>query len=115
MAKLKRQSGISLTEILVVIGIMALLIGTFTIVNSMVVSVHERRREIGLKKALGAANSNILAETIAEASFIGAMGGGLGVLAGIVVTFYANQALFDVMGLRLFLVTPRLALGAIVR
>jgi putative ABC transport system permease protein len=95
-------------------GIMALLIGTFTVVNSMIVSVHERRREIGLKKALGAANSDILAETIAEASFIGAMGGVLGVLVGLVVTSYASQALFDLMGLRLFLVTPRLAMGAIV-
>jgi putative ABC transport system permease protein len=95
-------------------GVMALLIGSFTIVNSMVVSVHERRREIGLKKALGAANTNILAETIAEASFIGAMGGGLGVLAGLAVTSYASQALFDLVGLRLFLITPRLAVGAVV-
>jgi putative ABC transport system permease protein len=93
---------------------MALLISTFTIVNSMVVSVHERRREIGLKKALGATNSNILAETVAEASFISALGGGLGVLVGLVVTTYANQALFDVLGLRLFLITPRLALGAVI-
>ena len=95
-------------------GIMALLIGTFTVVNSMIVSVHERRREIGLKKALGAANTNILAETIAEASFIGGMGGGLGVLVGLVVTSYASQALFDAVGIRLFLITPRLAVGAVV-
>jgi putative ABC transport system permease protein len=93
---------------------MALLIGSFTVVNSMIVSVHERRREIGLKKALGAANTHILAETVAEAAFIGGVGGLVGVLAGYGVTAYANQALFPTLGLRLFLITPRLAVGAIV-
>lgn len=109
-----RQTMVIFSLIVGASGIMALLIGTFTVVNSMIVSVHERRREIGLKKALGAANTNILAETIAEASFIGAMGGVLGVLVGLVVTSYASQALFDLMGLRLFLITPRLAIGAVV-
>jgi putative ABC transport system permease protein len=95
-------------------GIMALLIGAFTVVNSMIVSVHERRREIGLKKALGAADTHILAETVAEAAFIGGVGGLVGVLVGLGVTAYANHALFDLMGLRLFLITPRLAIGAVV-
>jgi putative ABC transport system permease protein len=95
-------------------GVMALLIGAFTIANSMIVSVHERRREIGLKKALGAANTHVLAETVAEAAFIGGMGGLVGVLVGFGVTAYANQALFPTLGLRLFLITPRLAIGAIV-
>lgn len=95
-------------------GILALLIGSFTIVNSMLISVHERRREIGLKKALGAANSHVLAETIAEAAFIGGMGGLMGVLAGLGVTSYANHALSEALGMRLFLITPRLSIGAIV-
>ncbi len=95
-------------------GVMALLIGSFTVVNSMIISVHERRREIGLKKALGAANTHVLAETVAEAAFIGGMGGLVGVLAGFGVTAYVNQALFPTLGLRLFLITPRLAVGAIV-
>jgi putative ABC transport system permease protein len=95
-------------------GAMALLIGSFTVVNSMIVSVHERRREIGLKKALGAANTHVLAETVAEAAFIGGVGGLVGVLVGYGVTAYANQALFPTLGLRLFLITPRLGVGAIV-
>ena len=95
-------------------GVLALLIGTFTIVNTMVVSVHERRREIGLKKAIGAANAHVLAEILAEAAFIGGMGGLLGVLAGLGVAFLVNHALFDQLGMKLFLVTPRLAVGAVV-
>ncbi len=95
-------------------GAMALLIGTFTIVNTMVVSVHERRREIGLKKALGAADSHVLAEVVAEAAFIGGLGGALGVLAGSGLAFAANQLMLNQAGMPLFLITPRLAVGAIV-
>lgn len=95
-------------------GIMALLIGSFTVINSMIVSVHERRREIGLKKALGAADTHVLAEIVAEAGFIGGLGGIVGVLAGLAVSAVANRALFDTLGIRLFLITPRLGIGAIV-
>lgn len=109
-----RQQVLIFSLILGASGIMALLIGTFTIVNTMVVAVHEQRREIGLKKALGAADSHILAEVVAQAAFIGGVGGLVGVLAGIGVSYLANRMLFDYVGMNLFLVTPRLAVGAIV-
>ena len=95
-------------------GVMALLIGSFTIVNTMIVSVHERRREIGLKKALGAADTHVLAEVVAEAAFIAGVGGLLGVLAGAGVAFIANQALSDQLGMRFALLTPRLIVSALV-
>ena len=113
-AREARQSVLSFSLIVGASGVMALLIGSFTIVNTMVVSVHERRREIGLKKALGAADTHVLAETIAEAALIGGLGGLLGVLAGAGVAFVANWALFDRLGMRLFLLTPRLTVGAVV-
>jgi len=94
-------------------GVLALLIGTFTIVNTMVVSVHERRREIGLKKAIGAADVHVLTEVLAEAAFIGGMGGLLGVLSGAGVAFIVNNTLFDQLGLELFLITPRLVVAAV--
>jgi|GEM_PF-702999 len=109
-----RQRVLIFSLILGASGIMALLIGTFTIVNTMVVAVHEQRREIGLKKALGAADSHILAEVVAQAAFIGGAGGLIGVLAGIGVTSLANRMLLKQLGMYLFLVTPRLAVGAIV-
>ncbi|MBN1877145.1 MAG: ABC transporter permease [Anaerolineae bacterium] len=95
-------------------GVMSLLIGTFTIVNTMVVSVQERRREIGLKKALGAADGHILAEVIIEAILIAGIGGVSGVGAGALAGNIANRVLFDSLGMQLYLLTPRLGVGAIV-
>lgn len=95
-------------------GVMALLIGTFTIVNTMAVSIHERHREIGLKKALGAADAHVLAEVLSEAAFIGGLGGALGVLASACAGLAGNRLFADELGIRLFLLTPRLAVGAIV-
>ncbi|MBN1487132.1 MAG: ABC transporter permease [Anaerolineae bacterium] len=94
-------------------GIISLLIGTFTIVNTMVVSVQERRREIGLKKALGAEDKHILTETIIEAILIAGTGGTIGVLLGTGVGAIANKALNVQLGMPLFLPTLRLTVGAV--
>jgi putative ABC transport system permease protein len=94
-------------------GILSLLIGTFTIVNSMVVSVQERRREIGLKKALGAEDGHILGEVVAEAILIAGLGGVLGVLGSAMAGAIANPLLMGKLGSRLFLLTPRLSLGTV--
>ncbi len=48
-------------------------------INTMVVSVQERRREIGLKKALGAEDGHILTEVVIEAALIAISGGIVGV------------------------------------
>lgn len=94
-------------------GIISLLIGTFTIVNSMIVSVQERRQEIGLKKALGAEDRHILTEVVAEAVLIAGLGGLVGMLLGAGVGWLANRVLVQQLGTRLFLLTPRLALGVV--
>lgn len=94
-------------------GIISLLIGTFTIVNTMVVSVQERRAEIGLKKALGAADSHILSEVITEAILIALLGGVLGVAGGALVGSVGNALIKQQIGSPLFLLTPRLGIGVI--
>lgn len=93
-------------------GVMALLIGSFTIINTMTVTVHERRGEIGLKKALGAADAHILAEYVAESAVVATLGGLLGVLAGGVLGLIGNQIARGPLGVTAFALTPRLAAGA---
>jgi putative ABC transport system permease protein len=65
------------------IASIALLVAAIGIANTMVMSVLERTREIGLMKALGAQNRDVLGVFLTEASTIGLLGGIVGVIIGI--------------------------------
>ena len=71
------------TGIIAAIAGISLLVGGIGIMNIMLVSVTERTREIGIRKALGATYNNILLQFLIEAMVIGVVGGTLGVILGI--------------------------------
>jgi putative ABC transport system permease protein len=64
------------------ISIMALIAAIVVVTNTSLVSVTQRTHEIGIRRALGAPRSAIVAETVAESAIVGLLGGALGLLVG---------------------------------
>lgn len=76
----------SLTYFLAAIAAISLLVGGIGIMNIMLIAVVERTREVGLRKALGAKNKNILNQFLAEAVVVTLSGGVVGVIFGVLVS-----------------------------
>jgi putative ABC transport system permease protein len=74
------------TSLLLGLGAVALLVGGVGIANVMVISVLERRSEIGLRRALGATRRHIRTQFLTESLLLSAMGGAAGALLGAIVT-----------------------------
>ena len=68
------------------LGVVALLVGAVGVANIMIISVLERRSEIGLRRALGATRGQIRGQFLSEAILLGLLGGAVGVALGVAST-----------------------------
>lgn len=82
-----------MTLMLVGIASIALLVGGIGIMNMMLVSVTERTAEIGLKKALGAKPKSIQLQFLIESIFLSLVGGGIGIVLGITISYIVVLAI----------------------
>ena len=92
MAQMSSMINVMVGVLTAIAGI-SLLVGGIGIMNIMLVSVTERTREIGIRKAMGAKERTILAQFVTEAATTSAFGGTLGIVLGYIVSAIANQVL----------------------
>ena len=98
--------------ILVGIALISLAVGGLSVINTMAMSVAERTREIGIKRAIGGSRSRIVSELVAESALIGFLGGVFGLILGALVATLGNELGRDA-GFLLFLLTPATAITAV--
>ncbi len=85
------------TRTLSLIAAISLVVGGIGIMNIMLVTVTERTREIGVRKAIGAPRRTIVTQFLIEASVLSGAGGVLGVLVGFVVTLYWGKIQYGII------------------
>jgi putative ABC transport system permease protein len=102
------------TTLLLGLGAVALLVGAIGIANIMVISVLERRGEIGLRRALGATRSHITAQFLCESALLAAIGGAFGLLFGAGATEVYAQAKHEPFVVPLYAVIAGPAAGFLI-
>ena len=90
----KAAAAVAFTDLFLGLGAVALIVGGFGIANVMLMSVMERRGEIGLRRALGATRRHIALQFVSEALALALVGGVLGVFlgAGLAVAYAVSQS-----------------------
>jgi putative ABC transport system permease protein len=107
--------------IIIGVAVVSLVVGGLSVINTMAMSVTERTREIGIKRAIGGSRRRVIRDLVAEAALIGLIGGVTGLALGAVVVTLANEGgrssgtiLFDLtLGTALFAVAFSTILGMV--
>jgi putative ABC transport system permease protein len=98
--------------IIIGVAVISLVVGGLSVINTMAMSVAERTREIGIKRAIGGSRRRIVRELVTEAAVIGFIGGVIGLVLGAIVVVLANEAGRS-SGTILFELTPGTAISAV--
>ena len=83
---MKRETSELFTKLIVGVAAISLLVGGIGILAVMLISVKERTKEIGIRRAVGATRSNIIRQFLYESLIIGFLGGGIGIALGVGLT-----------------------------
>jgi len=95
---------------LTAIASLSLLVGGIGIMNSLLISISQRIREIGLRKAVGARARHLIAQFLIESSFITLLGGGIGIVFGVLIA-YAVSIIIPFLGYDWQFLVPLSSIG----